>query len=51
MMAGYWEKSPFSHIAYKPEIIAIGSKDCKDEAKCKETALRKMLCGSELLWT
>lgn len=51
MMADSWEKSPFSSIACKPEMMAIGNEDGKDEAKCKETALEKMLCGSELLWT
>lgn len=50
-MADCWEKSPFFCIAYKPQMMAIGNEDSKDETKHKETALEKMLCRSEFLWT
>lgn len=40
---------PFSPLPCETEIMTTGNEDIKDETKCRETALEKMLCGAEFL--
>lgn len=40
---------PFSPLPRETEIMTTGNEDIKDENKCRETALEKMLCGAEFL--